>query len=196
MSEAQRPLPASPAAVFWAFSNLALHGFGGVLPWAQRVLVEERRWLSREDFLEMLAFAQLLPGPNVCNLALMVGDRFFGFRGAVAAFAGMFMFPACIVAAMAVFYGQFANEPLVRGALRGMSAAAAALILSTGIKLALTYKNRWHWLIPGLAAFVAIGVLKRPMVETLLWLLPLSVGAAWWDVGRQGPKTESGADKP
>ncbi len=172
------------SALFWAFSGLASRGFGGVLPWAQRVLVEEKRWLSREDFLEMLAFSQVLPGPNVCNLALMVGDRFFGFRGAVAAFLGMFMVPVCIVATMAMFYDQFSQQPQVRGALQGMAAAASALILATGLKLALTYKGRWPWLLPGVAAFFAIGIMKRPMLETLLWLLPLSVGVAWWHLSR------------
>jgi chromate transporter len=81
--------PRSLMHLFLVFTGLALRGFGGVLPWAQRVLVEERRWLSREQFIETLAFGQLLPGPNVCNVAIMVGDRWFGWRGAVAALGGM-----------------------------------------------------------------------------------------------------------
>lgn len=183
-----RPGPASAMALFWSFSNLALHGFGGVLPWAQRMLVEQNRWLSREDFLEILAFSQLLPGPNVCNLSLMVGDRFFGFRGAVAALLGMLVFPGCVIAVMALCYDQFAQQAQVRGALLGMSAAAAGLILSTGLKLALSYRGRWLWLAPGVGALMAIGLLRRPMLETLLWLVPLSVGAAWWQVRRESAR--------
>jgi chromate transporter len=179
------PPPKTASEMFWAFSNLALRGFGGVLPWAQRVIVEEKRWMNREDFLEVLAFAQLLPGPNVCNLALMIGDRFLGWRGAVASFVGMFVFPSVIVACMALFYDKFAHLPLVRGALQGMACAAAALIMSTGIKLGMTYRGRWLWLLPALAGFVAIGVARRPMLETLMWLLPGSIGAAWWQAGRQ-----------
>ena len=73
--DAGRPVPASLADLFLAFTSLALHGFGGVLPWAQRTLVEQRRWLSREEFLELLAFGQLLPGPNIINLGIIVGHR-------------------------------------------------------------------------------------------------------------------------
>jgi chromate transporter len=102
------------------FTGLALRGFGGVLPWAQRVLVEERRWLSREQFIETLAFGQLLPGPNVCNVAIMVGDRWFGWRGAVAALGGMLAAPMLLVLGAAVLYGQVADEPVVRRALAGM----------------------------------------------------------------------------
>ncbi len=187
-TEGLAPPPQSASEMFWAFSNLALRGFGGVLPWAQRVIVEEKRWMNREDFLEVLAFAQLLPGPNVCNLALMIGDRFLGWRGALASFVGMFVFPAMIVACMALFYDKFAHYPLVRGALQGMACAAAALIMATGIKLGLTYRGRWLWLLPALGGFVAIGLARRPMLETLLWLLPLSIGAAWWSVAGAAKK--------
>ena len=76
--------PASPWALFVAFSLLALQGFGGVIAIAQRVVVEQRRWLTKTEFLELLAAGQVLPGPNVVNLSLMIGDRFFGWRGALA----------------------------------------------------------------------------------------------------------------
>jgi chromate transporter len=108
--------PRSLMHLFLVFSGLALRGFGGVLPWAQRVLVEERRWLSREQFIETLAFGQLLPGPNVCNVAIMVGDRWFGWRGAVAALGGMLAAPMLLVLGAAVLYGQVADEPVVRRA--------------------------------------------------------------------------------
>lgn len=93
--------PASPAQLFIAFTLLALQGFGGVLAIAQRVLCEQRRWLTQQEFLEMLSVGQVLPGPNVCNVALMVGDRFFGLRGALAALAGMMMVPLVLVLSLA-----------------------------------------------------------------------------------------------
>jgi chromate transporter len=107
------------------FTGLALRGFGGVLPWAQRVLVEERRWLTREQFVELLAFGQLLPGPNICNLALMAGDRWFGWRGALVALAGMLAAPAAVVLTIAIAYSRVADDPVVRRALVGMGAVSA-----------------------------------------------------------------------
>ena len=81
--------PPSVAALFWAFNRLALQGFGGVLPVAQRELVERLRWLTREQFLELLSLSQVLPGPNIINLGLILGDRYFGWRGSLVALAGL-----------------------------------------------------------------------------------------------------------
>src|SRR5882757_2262177 len=105
--------PRSNRELFTAFTSLSLQGFGGVLPVAQRELVERRRWLSKEQFVEMLAVSQVLPGPNVVNLALMFGDRCFGLRGAFAALAGMLLVPLLIVLALTALYGQFAQDPVV-----------------------------------------------------------------------------------
>ena len=127
--------PGSPLELFMAFNALALQGFGGVLPVAQRELVERRRWLSKEQFVEMLALSQVLPGPNIVNLALMFGDRHFGLRGAFMATAGLLMAPLVIVLALTALYGQFAQVPFVSGALRGMGAVAAGLVISTAFKL-------------------------------------------------------------
>ena len=106
-----------------------------MLPWAQRVLVEERRWLTREEFVELLAFAQLTPGPNVCNLALMFGDRHFGWRGALAALAGMLAAPSVLVLLLAIVHGQFAGIAWVERAVAGMGAVAAGLLIATALKL-------------------------------------------------------------
>jgi chromate transporter len=100
--------PHSPGELFRAFTVLALQGFGGVLPVAQRELVEKRRWLTREQFVELLSIGQVLPGPNIVNLSLMVGDRFFGWRGALAAVAGMLAAPLAVVMALALLYARFA----------------------------------------------------------------------------------------
>src|SRR5690349_18376985 len=128
--------PASPKDLFVTFTLLALQGFGGVLAIAQRVLVEQKRWLSQEEFIELLAVAQVMPGPNICNLALMTGDRFFGWRGAFAALAGMMAVPLVIVLMLTALYTQFAAHPAVAGALKGMGAVSAGLFVGTGLRLA------------------------------------------------------------
>ncbi|WP_077037411.1 chromate transporter, partial [Pelomonas sp. KK5] len=132
-AELQRP--ANLWALFTGFTWLALQGFGGVIAVAQRELVEKRRWLAREDFVETLAIAQVLPGPNIVNISLMLGDRFFGLRGAFTAMAGMLLAPSVIVIALAALYGHLASHPVVVDALRGMGIVSAGLILATGVKL-------------------------------------------------------------
>jgi chromate transporter len=179
-SGARAPGPASPGALFLAFTRLALHGFGGVLPWAQREIVEQRGWLSREEFAEMLAFGQLLPGPNVINLAIMLGDRYFGWRGALAGLAGMLLVPMMVVLSMALVYHQVIEWPVVQRAMSGMSAVAAGLIMATGLKLALALRGRWRWLAFGVAAFVGVGLLHLPLGWVFLALGPAAVGLAWW----------------
>lgn len=195
------PAPASCAELFRVFTWLALHGFGGVLPWAQRMLVEERRWLSREEFVELLAFAQLLPGPNICNLSLILGDRYFGWRGAAAALAGLMVAPVLIVLGLVIVHDQFADAPAVRRAIEGMGAVAAGLILGTAAKLAMALRRRWRWLTFGVLAFLAAGLLRWPIVWTLLTVVPAAVGLAWWAEGRKpdqpdGPVQSSSGPKP
>jgi chromate transporter len=173
------PRPASPGQLFLVFTGLALRGFGGVLPWAQRVLVEERRWLSHEQFLEVLAFGQLLPGPNICNVALMLGERWFGWRGSVAALGGLLAAPAAVVLALGMIYGQVADEPVVRRALAGMGAVAGGLIIATALKLAGALRGRRSWLVFGVAAFVAIALLRLKLLGVLAVLAPAAVVVAW-----------------
>jgi chromate transporter len=175
--------PSSPRELFIAFTALALQGFGGVLAVAQRVLCDQKRWLNRAQFLEMLAVAQVLPGPNVCNLALMVGDRFFGWRGAFAALAGMMAVPLVLVLVVTAVYAEFAQHPAVAGALKGMGAVAAGLISGTALRLAAGLRGNPM----GVPACVGLGVLAFVAVALLRWplawvLLGLGVGAcayAW-----------------
>jgi chromate transporter len=127
--------PRSRADLFWSFTWLALQGFGGVLAVVQRELVEKKRWLTREQFVEDWAVAQIMPGPNVVNLSMMIGDRCFGLRGALAALAGMLTVPTVVVVLLAALYSSVADAAMARDALRGMGAVAAGLILGTGIKL-------------------------------------------------------------
>ena len=172
---APRPQPRDCADLFWSFTWLALQGFGGVLAVVQRELVEKKRWLTNEEFVEDWAVAQVMPGPNVVNLSIMIGERYFGWRGAVAALAGMLTFPLILVLAVAVVYAQFASQPAVAGALRGMGAVAAGLIAGMGLKLSSTLRKHPLGLAVcvGLVALtvIAMAVLRWP----LFWTLP-SVG--------------------
>lgn len=169
--------PNSITDLFLSFNWLALQGFGGVLAVVQRELVEKKRWMTREQFVEDWAVAQILPGPNVVNLSLMIGGRYFGLPGALAALAGMLAAPLVIVLLLAALYGQVAGLPAAQGALRGMGAVAAGLITATGIKLiAALDKNAMGLAVCiGLAAltFVAIALLRWP----LAWVL-LGIGGA------------------
>jgi chromate transporter len=175
--------PASSRELFVTFTLLALQGFGGVLAVAQRVLCDQRRWLTREQFVEILALAQILPGPNVCNLALMVGDRFFGWRGAFAALAGMMAVPLVIVLGLTVVYAQFAEYPAVAGALKGMGAVAAGLIAGTGCRLASALRVNPMGVpaCAGLAAlaFVGVALLRWPLVWVLIGLGVVGCVLAW-----------------
>ena len=175
--------PASCGEVFRVFNRLALQGFGGVLPVAHRELVERERWLSPQQFVELLTLGQVLPGPNIINIALIIGDRFFGWRGALTACFGLLTAPLFIVLALATVYQQFAGNPLVAGALRGMVAVAAGLIVATAIKLARTLETnplgRPASIALGAATFVAVGLLRWPMVGVVLGLGGLGMALAW-----------------
>ncbi len=180
--------PASLAMLFWAFNRLALQGFGGVLAVAQRELVERLGWLSREDFVEMLSIAQVLPGPNVVNLSLMIGDRFFGLRGALAALAGMLLFPSVIVLGLASISDALLQHQTMAGALRGMGAVAAGLIIATGLKLLPSLKRNpvgraWALLL-ALAAFGAIALGRMPLVWVVLGLGGIGMALAWRRLSR------------
>jgi len=175
--------PQSSAELFFAFNWMALQGFGGVLAVAQRELVERKRWLSRDEFVEMLALAQVLPGPNVVNLALMFGDRFYGMRGAFSALAGMLVVPLLIVMVLTGAYAELSRFAPVSGALRGMGAVAAGLVIATAIKLIGTLgSNR---LGPPAAAafaaltFVAIAWLRWPLIWVIGGLGSVAVAIAW-----------------
>lgn len=174
--------PGSPFALFIAFSLLALQGFGGVLAVAQRELVDRRGWLSRAEFIELYSIAQMLPGPNVVNLSLMIGDRYFGWRGALAAITGMLLAPFLIVIALAASYERLAEFPAVAGALRGMGAVAAGLVLATAIKLAATLRR--SPLGVGLASALAVATTalvalwRWPLVWVLAALGPLALTLA------------------
>jgi chromate transporter len=165
-----------------------MQGFGGVLPVAQRELVERAGWLTKQEFLEMLAVAQVLPGPNIINLGLMIGDRFFGWRGALAAVGGMMLLPLVLVLTLAALAAQAGGLPWVGGALRGMAVVAAGLIVATALKLMAALRS--NPLGPSLsggfvaASLLAVGLLRWPLVWVVLGLGSVAIAMAWWRLGR------------
>ena len=178
-----RPRPESLRDLFVSFTLLALQGFGGVLAIVQRELVENKRWMTREEFIEDWAVAQIMPGPNVVNLSLMVGGRYFGLKGAMVALAGMLTVPLVIVLMLALLYAQFSNHLGVAGALRGMGTVAAGLIVATGLRLAGALQKNVLGLrlctVLGALCFVAIAWLRLPLVYVLLGLGGLACTLAY-----------------
>lgn len=168
------PQPRSLTDLFVSFTLLALQGFGGVLAVVQHELVDRKRWMTKEEFVENWAVAQIMPGPNVVNIALMVGERYFGLRGALVSMAGMLAIPLVLVLLLALAYAQYTSHPDVVGALRGMGAVAAGLIIATGFKLFAALKSNPLG-IPvcialGFACFVCIAVMRWPLAYVLLGL--------------------------
>ena len=164
--------PNSLGDLFITLTVLALQGFGGVLAVVQHELVVRKRWLTQEEFIEEWAVAQVLPGPNVVNLCLIVGSRHFGWRGALVALAGMLCVPTLVVLALAVLYARYGAYPVAVGALRGMAAVAAGLILAAGFRLASALKGNplglaWCVVLGG-ASFVGVALLRFPLFAILL----------------------------
>ena len=173
--------------LFLAFSQMALMGFGGVLPFAYRALVEKRQWLADRDFSQYLAFSQMLPGPTICNMSILVGWRFNGLSGALAAFAGILIGPMIVVIALGLAYASVASHPVVRQALAGMSAVAAGLVIATAAKMAIglvkAEPRRANIAIAAvfaLLAFIGVGLLRWPLILVALGLAPVAIVSAWF----------------
>jgi chromate transporter len=165
--------------LFLAFSRISLSSFGGAIFWARRELVERRRWLGDREFVDVFTLGQLLPGPNVLNLTVIVGHRFAGWTGAAAAVLGFLGWPCLVVVGMGALYQQYGAVPHVQKALAGMASVAAGLLLATVIKLAMVLPRRWWpWLV-GALAFVGVGILRWPLFWVMGGLAPWAVFAAW-----------------
>ncbi|MES2902015.1 MAG: chromate transporter [Pseudomonadota bacterium] len=165
------PGPRSLSDLFISFTLLALQGFGGVLAVAQREIVERKRWLTQDEFLEDWAVAQIMPGPNVVNLSLMIGGRYFGFAGAMAALAGMLLLPLIIVLVLVVLHARLGEHAGVAGALRGMGAVAAGMIGAAGLKLSAALVRNpmpltWCAVLAGLS-FAMVALLRVPLALVL-----------------------------
>jgi chromate transporter len=167
--------------LFVAFLTVGLSGFGGVLPFARRMLVDDRAWLSEAGFNENLALCQTLPGPNIVNLSVVVGSRFAGPQGAVAAVTGLMAAPVAIVLVLASLYARFGSSGRAQALIAGLGAAAAGLVAATAAKMAWPLiRKRPVSTTPFLIlVFLAVGLLRLPLVWVLLALSPFSIAAAW-----------------
>lgn len=166
--------------LFLAFMQISLSGFGGAINWAHQALVTRRHWMSDEDFTETLSLCQFLPGPNIVNFAMCLGQRQHGLAGALAALAGVVTVPLGIFVVLGVLYTHFGQIAYIHGILSGISAAAAGFIITIGIRLAQPHRRRPLSLLFGLVAFIGMGILRLPLLEVMLALAPLSVAIAWW----------------
>lgn len=175
--------PRSAWSLFWAFSSIALQGFGGVMAIIQREVVQRRRWLSAEAFMQDWAVAQVMPGSNVVNLSMMIGQRFLGARGAIAAVAGMFLLPMLLMLAAGAVYTYWASHPLISGALHGVGAVAAGMVLGSGFKLASTLPKHPLplWLCATLTAsgFVLMAWLQWPLLAVLFTVGSVGYALTW-----------------
>ncbi len=169
----------SRSALFLTFSRITLSSFGGALFWARLGLVERQRWLSEREFAELLTLGQLLPGPNVLNLSVLVGYRFAGWTGAAAAVTGFLGWPCLVVIGMGVLYQEYGALPQVQRALAGMSIVAAGLLLATVIKLAMVLPRRWRPWLFGMLAFIGVGVMRWPLLWVIAALAPCAIFMAW-----------------
>lgn len=172
--------PVSTRELFTGFLKVGLSGFGGVLPFARRMLVEQRKWLTELEFNEVLSLSQFLPGPNIVNVTVIVGRRFQGAAGAVAATLGLMLMPLVIVLALAAVYAQFAQIAAVKSATNAVSAAAAGLIIAVGFRMARPLRGTPWQIGTAVVAFAAIGLARLPLLWVLAALAPLAVGIAWW----------------
>ena len=175
--------PAAPqiktGELFWGFLKIGVSGFGGVMPFAHRMLVERRRWLTEQGFTEALSLAQFLPGPNIVNLSVIIGRRFQGPVGAVTATLGLMLMPLVIVLLFAMLFAEFAHIDAVRGACNGVSAAASGLMLSVALKMSRPMRRVPLQLCIGAITFMAIALMRLPLLWALAVLAPLSIGIAW-----------------
>ncbi len=169
------------AALFAAFFVIGISAFGGVLPWARRMLVERRAWLDAEGFNDLLSLCQLVPGPNIVNFAVVFGDRCRGPFGSVAAVSGVLVGPMVIVVTLTVLLGELPGQRYVAGAFHGLSAAAAGLVVVAAIKIGQPLlapksgrRDRLAMLI-ALIAFVVIGLFRFALLPSVVTLAPLAV---------------------
>lgn len=180
--------PRSPGELFWVFTLITLQGFGGVVAVLQNAIVERRQWMTQSEFAEHLSIAQIMPGANVINLALMIGDRFFGWRGAAASVAGMLAAPLVIVLSLSAAYLQWSTHPQATGALRGMAAVAAGLVMGMAFKLMPALKGNpnglWVCGLITVLSIVASAVLRLPLLAIVLGIGGCSWALAWWRLGR------------
>jgi chromate transporter len=180
VAAAAPPRP-SLSELFIAYALISLYGFGGVLAWSRRMMVEERRWLTPEQFNEAYALCSFLPGPNIVNFSVIFGSRVRGPLGGLTALIGLLGPPMVLIIVIGALYAHYGDLPALRRALIGVTAAAAGLIMSTVVKMALPlFRNRAvGGPVIALATFGAIGIAQWPLPFVLAVVLPISLALAW-----------------
>jgi chromate transporter len=173
--------PPGLSALFLAFAKISLAGFGGVLVWARRGIVDQHRWMTADEFNETYALCHFLPGPNVVNLSVVFGSRFRGIPGSIAAFAGLLGPPAVIMTILAALYARYGEIDALRRILAGVSCAAVGLLLSAVFRMMMPLVKRRDLvaLVLLAAVFVAIGLLRLPLPAVLLVAIPLSIALSF-----------------
>lgn len=170
------------AAIFRAFVGVSVSGFGGALPWARRMLVDKRGWMTAEEFNEAFSLSQFLPGPNTINFAIVFGARFGGAAGAALAVVGLLGPPLIIVTTLAVIYGRYGDVETLNRILTGIGAAAAGMLIAIAAKMiAPLLRKGLHWApAVALVAFVCVALLQYPLPLVFLALAPFSIALAWF----------------
>jgi chromate transporter len=170
--------PPSVPALFLAFAKMSVAGFGGVLYWARRAIVDQHRWLSADEFNETYALCHFLPGPNIVNFSMVFGARLRGIVGGIAAFAGLLVPPMLIMTILAALYAHFGAIDALRRILVGISCAAVGLLIANVLRMAMPLLKRRDTVggVLLLIVFIAIGIVRLPLAMVLLAAIPLSIG--------------------
>lgn len=167
--------PPGARLLFLGFLTVGVIAFGGAMPMARRMIVEQRRWLTPAEFTDLLALCQFLPGPNVVNLTVAVGRRFGDLPGAVAALAGLIAAPMAIAVALATAYARYGEMPGVRHGFAGLAAAASGLVLAMAVKIAWPLRHSRLGLTVAAVSFAAVALVRLPLWPAMLVLVPASI---------------------
>lgn len=170
-------------AIFLGFAGASLASFGAAFPWVRRLVVEQRRWMTAQEFNEAFSLAQFIPGANALNFAVVLGSRFRGPVGSIVAFCGLLGPPVAIVIALAFLYERYGNVDILNRILNGVSAAAAGLIIGFVVKMIQPLLKQRNWTVGvALIGFVSVAILQWPLPIVFVVLAPVSVVLAWYKI--------------
>ena len=172
--------PLGKLELFMGFAEMGLCGFGGVATIARHVIVDKRRWMSEHDYATLLGMGQILPGGNIINLTVMLGDRFQGPLGSIVALSGLMIMPLVILLSLTLVYDSYSSNPDVRAATIGAGAAAAGLVIGVGLKMGRALRLHPVHLGFAVVTFIAMGVMRLPFIATVIVLAPLCIAATFW----------------
>jgi len=167
--------PPTVKQLFFGFLGLGLTAFGGALPLAHRMIVDRHRWLNEAEFAELLGLCQFLPGGNIINLSVALGMRFRGVKGAFASIMGLIAAPSVIVILLGILYEHYQNDPHIKHLFAGLAAAAAGLLISMAVKIAMPLRKSLPLAVLAIICFVAIAILRWPLLWTMLAMTPISI---------------------